>query len=133
MDGIHDLGGMSGFGPVEIERDEPVFHERWEALGYGLGALGINVLHAFNMDEVRHAIERIELPGASAAAGRNRRLERGGAGLHRHPGSDDRRRTTRCSRSARVGRCPTGGWSGDSRSTSCKCRWPPAAQPRGVR
>ncbi len=26
MDGIHDLGGMHGFGPVRVERDEPVFH-----------------------------------------------------------------------------------------------------------
>ena len=26
MDGIHDLGGMGGFGAVEAERDEPVFH-----------------------------------------------------------------------------------------------------------
>ena len=32
VDGIHDLGGMGGFGPVEVERDEPVFHEPWEAL-----------------------------------------------------------------------------------------------------
>jgi nitrile hydratase len=60
MDGIYDLGGVSGFGPVEVERDEPVFHEAWEALGYGIGGLGMNVLRAFNMDEIRHAIERIE-------------------------------------------------------------------------
>ena len=30
MDGIHDLGGLDGFGPVEVEPDEPVFHEDWE-------------------------------------------------------------------------------------------------------
>jgi hypothetical protein len=36
MDGIHDLGGMSGFGPVEVERDEPIFHERWEARAFAL-------------------------------------------------------------------------------------------------
>ncbi len=60
MDGIHDLGGMSGFGAVAVERDEPVFHEPWEALGYALGALGGNVLFVFNIDEVRHAIERME-------------------------------------------------------------------------
>jgi nitrile hydratase len=60
MDGIYDLGGMSGFGPVAVERDEPVFHEPWEAIGYGLGGLGMNVLGCFNMDEIRHAIERIE-------------------------------------------------------------------------
>ena len=60
MDGIYDLGGVTGFGPVDVERDEPVFHQAWEALGYALGGLGMNVLGAFNMDEIRHAIERIE-------------------------------------------------------------------------
>ena len=30
VDGVHDLGGMHGFGPVPIEADEPLFHERWE-------------------------------------------------------------------------------------------------------
>ena len=30
MDGIHDMGGMHGFGPIEIEPDEPVFHAPWE-------------------------------------------------------------------------------------------------------
>ena len=31
MNGIHDMGGMHGFGPVEREENEPVFHEPWEA------------------------------------------------------------------------------------------------------
>jgi nitrile hydratase subunit beta len=31
MDGVHDMGGMHGFGQVEPEQDEPVFHEDWEA------------------------------------------------------------------------------------------------------
>jgi len=26
LNGIHDLGGMHGFGPVQIDPDEPVFH-----------------------------------------------------------------------------------------------------------
>ncbi len=30
MDGVHDMGGMDGFGPVKPERNEPVFHEAWE-------------------------------------------------------------------------------------------------------
>ena len=30
MDGVHDLGGIDGFGPVEREADEPVFHADWE-------------------------------------------------------------------------------------------------------
>ena len=31
MDGIHDLGGMEGFGSLQIEKNEPVFHADWEA------------------------------------------------------------------------------------------------------
>ena len=27
---VHDMGGMHGFGPVEAEPNEPVFHEAWE-------------------------------------------------------------------------------------------------------
>ncbi len=30
---IHDMGGMHGFGPVEAEPNEPVFHEDWERPG----------------------------------------------------------------------------------------------------
>ena len=30
MNGIHDMGGMHGFGPVEREENEPVFHHAWE-------------------------------------------------------------------------------------------------------
>lgn len=54
MNGIHDLGGMDGFGAVEVEPDEPVFHERWEARVFGL-----SLLFTGNLDAGRHAIERI--------------------------------------------------------------------------
>ncbi len=30
MNGAHDMGGMDGFGPVERETDEPIFHAEWE-------------------------------------------------------------------------------------------------------
>jgi nitrile hydratase len=60
MDGIHDLGGLHGFGAVEVERDEPVFHERWEARAFAMNALGIAALRAYNVDEYRHAVERME-------------------------------------------------------------------------
>lgn len=60
MDGIHDLGGMSGFGAVEIERGEPTFHERWEARAFALNNLGTRVLRAYNVHEYRHAVERME-------------------------------------------------------------------------
>ena len=44
MNGIHDMGGMHGMGPIERETDEPVFHARWEsrvfALNRAVGAWG---------------------------------------------------------------------------------------------
>src|SRR5574341_879668 len=44
MDGIHDMGGMDGFGRVEPEPGEPVFHEEWEgrvlAMSRAMGATG---------------------------------------------------------------------------------------------
>jgi nitrile hydratase len=60
MDGIHDLGGMSGFGAVETERDEPTFHQRWEARAFALNGLGTRVLQAYNVHEYRHAVERMD-------------------------------------------------------------------------
>jgi len=60
MDGIHDLGGMAGFGAVEIEPNEPAFHERWEARAFALNNLGLRVLGAYNVHEYRHAVERMD-------------------------------------------------------------------------
>ena len=34
MNGIHDVGGMHGFGRVLLEENEPVFHEAWEGRTY---------------------------------------------------------------------------------------------------
>ncbi len=36
MNGIHDMGGMHGFGPIAAEDREPVFHEAWERRMFGL-------------------------------------------------------------------------------------------------
>ena len=36
MNGIHDMGGMHGFGPIEVEKDEPVFHHPWEGRVYAI-------------------------------------------------------------------------------------------------
>ena len=56
MDGIHDLGGLSGFGRVEREANEPVFHEVWEGRTCAL----VNLRPAeLGIDEFRHAIERM--------------------------------------------------------------------------
>jgi nitrile hydratase beta subunit len=56
MNGIHDMGGMHGFGEVEVEADEPVFHERWEARVFGM----IQSLGGRNIDAGRHSIERLD-------------------------------------------------------------------------
>jgi nitrile hydratase beta subunit len=36
MDGVHDLGGVQGFGPLDIDHDEHAFHHDWEARMWGL-------------------------------------------------------------------------------------------------
>lgn len=36
MDGIHDMGGMHGFGPVVREENEPLFHHEWERRVLGI-------------------------------------------------------------------------------------------------
>jgi nitrile hydratase len=39
MNGIHDMGGMHGFGPVEREANEPVFHHDWEGRVFAMRAV----------------------------------------------------------------------------------------------
>jgi len=36
MNGIHDMGGMDGMGPIDPEPNEPVFHEPWEGRVYAM-------------------------------------------------------------------------------------------------
>lgn len=56
MNGVHDMGGMDGFGKVEPEPNEPVFHEPWEgrvmAMNRAMGATG-----SWNIDMSRHSRE----------------------------------------------------------------------------
>jgi nitrile hydratase len=58
VDGVHDLGGMDGYGPVRVEPDEPVFHEPWEgrvyAMNTAMGARGV-----WNIDMGRFGIESL--------------------------------------------------------------------------
>ncbi|MBI1965636.1 MAG: nitrile hydratase subunit beta [Betaproteobacteria bacterium] len=58
MNGVHDMGGMHGMGPVEIERDEPVFHSEWEARVFALN-LASGFHRKWNMDMGRHSRERM--------------------------------------------------------------------------
>jgi nitrile hydratase len=57
MNGVHDMGGMHGMGPVRREENEPVFHAPWEGRAFALGmALG----DLETLDSSRHRTERIE-------------------------------------------------------------------------
>jgi nitrile hydratase len=59
MNGIHDMGGMHGFGPVVVEADEPVFHATWQqrVLGMVYQVVGFGWV---NIDAFRHGIERMD-------------------------------------------------------------------------
>lgn len=64
MNGVHDMGGMHGFGPVPA--DDARFHADWERLVFGL----VRVTRAegvYNVDESRYGIERMD-PAAYLAA-----------------------------------------------------------------
>jgi nitrile hydratase subunit beta len=58
MNGVHDMGGMDGFGKVEPEPNEPVFHAPWEgrvlAMQRAMGYAG-----AWPIDASRFAQERL--------------------------------------------------------------------------
>ena len=59
MDGMHDLGGQQGFGRVRHSPEAQAFHAPWEKRVNALVALAVK--HGLlNMDEYRHAIERME-------------------------------------------------------------------------
>ena len=53
MDGIHDMGGMHGFGPIEVEENEPAFHEPWEGRVMGIA------LHPYIMGQP-HRISHLD-------------------------------------------------------------------------
>src|SRR4029078_7984771 len=59
MDGVHDLGGMHGFGPVEREAHELVFHAAGEAAVYAIMRAGMSS-GLYNLDEFRHGVERMD-------------------------------------------------------------------------
>ncbi len=58
MNGIHDMGGMHGMGSIAYEKDEPVFHARWEGVAFALNR-AMGVWGKWNLDASRHGIERL--------------------------------------------------------------------------
>ena len=119
---------MGGFGPVEVERDEPVFHEP-------LGGAGLRAerrsascaLRAYNVDEYRHAVERMDpahyLGGVVLRARAHRRGDAAGREGRRHPRRSSKR--ARAARSRSRGRWP--------RSRRPSCVAPPQGALRGRR
>jgi nitrile hydratase len=59
MNGPHDMGGFTGFGPVRPEENEPVFHTQWERRAFAIN-LAMGMTGSWNIDEARHARERLD-------------------------------------------------------------------------
>ena len=55
---VNDVGGMEGFGAVEVTGDEPPFHADWEARVLALNAALLR-RGVYALDEFRDAIERM--------------------------------------------------------------------------
>ena len=58
MNGVHDLGGEHGMGPIQYEKDEPVFHAAWEGRIYAMNRV-MGAWRKWNLDASRHQIESL--------------------------------------------------------------------------
>ena len=59
MNGVHDMGGMHGVGPIDRDPTEPTFHSEWQKRIFAISRL-CATQGLFNIDEGRHAIERMQ-------------------------------------------------------------------------
>jgi nitrile hydratase len=59
MNGVHDMGGMHGMGPLVRETNEPTFHHPWEGRVYAITRALRARDGAWNLDAHRHGVERI--------------------------------------------------------------------------
>ncbi len=59
MNGIHDLGGMHGFGPINPEANEPKFHQEWQRRAFAL-TLAMGATGTWNLDMSRSVREQME-------------------------------------------------------------------------
>jgi nitrile hydratase len=58
MNGVHDLGGTDGLGPVPIEQNEPVWHAEWEKAAFAMFATSFRA-GLFGVDQFRYGIEQM--------------------------------------------------------------------------
>jgi nitrile hydratase beta subunit len=56
MNGIHDMGGMQDMGPIQHEKNEPVFHAAWEGRVNSMER-AIRAWGKWSIDAARHGIE----------------------------------------------------------------------------
>jgi nitrile hydratase subunit beta len=58
MNGVHDMGGMHGMGPLVEKQNEPVFHDEWEGRIFALNR-AMGAWRKWNLDASRHSRELI--------------------------------------------------------------------------
>ncbi len=58
MNGVHDLGGTDGLGPVEVPEKEPVFRADWERAAFAMFSMPFRA-GFFGVDMFRYGIEQI--------------------------------------------------------------------------
>jgi nitrile hydratase len=58
VNGVHDLGGMHGMGPIRAEKNEPVFHEAWEGRAFAV-VRAMGAWRKWNLDASRFEREQI--------------------------------------------------------------------------
>jgi nitrile hydratase len=59
MNGIHDMGGMQDMGPIEYEKNEPVFHAAWESRVFAM-FIAAGAWRKWNLDAFRHTREVLD-------------------------------------------------------------------------
>lgn len=58
MDGIHDVGGRQGFGPIEVTEDDPPFPTNWEARAFGI-TKSATTASDYSVDKFRYTREQL--------------------------------------------------------------------------
>ena len=58
MTRVHDVGGMSGFGPIDPSDRSAGFHHEWEARVFAINRVLLQ-RGAYTLDEFRYAVERM--------------------------------------------------------------------------
>ena len=59
MTRINDVGGVSGFGPIDVSDDTAGFHHEWEARVFAINRLLLKS-GLYTLDEFRYAVERMK-------------------------------------------------------------------------